>query len=137
MKRVRTKIREVVAEITDPTKNARADNVEILGNLQSQMKETEDRLARTRREIECLGSAAVDESDLAHALSSFDPIWDELTPGERIKIIRLIVERVGYDGRTGDVLVDFHSEGLRSLCRGEGAIQGDDAELPEPLEAMA
>jgi site-specific DNA recombinase len=126
LKRVRSRIREVAQEIVEPGDKVRADGVEVLSDLQNQAREIEQRIAGLHREMDVMDRGAVDEKDLTQALSSFDPIWDELTPGERTRIIRLLVERVGFDGRDGKVIVDFHSEGIKELCRG---IQGDLQEV--------
>jgi site-specific DNA recombinase len=53
-------------------------------------------------------------------LSVFDPAWDSLAPREQSRIIRLLIEHVGYDGRDGKVTVAFHSPGIRALCMEPG-----------------
>jgi len=60
------------------------------------------------------------ESDLRQALGRFDPVWEELAPREQARLVRLLVERVGYDGREGKVTVTFRSPGVKALCREAG-----------------
>jgi site-specific DNA recombinase len=53
---------------------------------------------------------------LKQALEAFDPIWKTLNTSEQSRIIRALVERVGYDGRTGKITVTFRSAGFKKLC---------------------
>ena len=73
-----------------------------------------------REEAPALEREAVDESDLARALEIFDPVWTALTPREQARSLRLLIERVGYDGRDGTVTVTFRPPGIEALCRKTG-----------------
>jgi hypothetical protein len=55
------------------------------------------------------------EAEAREALERLDPIWNELFPAERARIVRLLVERVdvGSDGAQ----VRLRLEGLASLAR--------------------
>jgi len=57
----------------------------------------------------------VDEKDVAQALAAFDPLWETLAPREQARMIRLLVERVDYDGEKGTVSVRFHRAGIKML----------------------
>ncbi len=48
----------------------------------------------------------------------FDPVWETLTPREQARVIRLLVQRVDYDGEKGTVSVTFHPAGIKTLRRG-------------------
>ena len=61
-------------------------------------KAQEQRLTALREEAPALEREAVDESDLARALEVFDPVWAALAPREQARSLRLLIERVGYDG---------------------------------------
>ena len=54
------------------------------------------------------------------ALEQFDPVWNSLTWREQARLVHLLIEKVGYDGRTGKVTVSFRSAGLKELCNGTG-----------------
>jgi len=58
----------------------------------------------------------VDEKDVARALSAFNPVWESLNVREQSRIIHLLIERIGYDGRDGKVMVTFRSLGIKELC---------------------
>ena len=83
-------------------------------------KAREQRLTALREEAPALEREAVDESDLARALEVFDPVWAALAPREQARRLRLLIERVGYDGRDGTVTVTFRPPGIEALCRKAG-----------------
>lgn len=74
------------------------------------------RMTAIREEVITIQRETVDEGDLARALAVFDPVWESLSPREQSRIVRLLVERVGYDGRDGRVTVTFRSPGVKALC---------------------
>lgn len=49
-------------------------------------------------------------------MSIFDPVWDSLTLCEQARVVRLLVERVDYDGARGKVAVTFHPGGIKTLA---------------------
>jgi site-specific DNA recombinase len=62
------------------------------------------------------GMPVADPGEVADALKKFDPLWDQLTTWEQETFIRTLLAQVRYDGRTGEVTVGFHSEGIKQLC---------------------
>ena len=64
-----------------------------------------------------LGGELVDEEEAARVLAAFDPVWETLTPREQVRLIRLLVQRVDYDGEKGTVSVSFHPAGIKTLSR--------------------
>ncbi len=50
------------------------------------------------------------------ALAEFDPVWDELSPHEKLKLLKLLIERVDYDGEAGTISVAFHATGIKTLA---------------------
>lgn len=87
-----------------------------LADLQDRIRVLEQRTIAIREEVLSLKQEAVDEVDLTQALSAFDPVWESLSPREQSRLIRLLIERVGYDGRDGKVTVTFRSLGIKALC---------------------
>ena len=83
-------------------------------------KTREQRLTALREEAPALEREAVDESDLARVMAVFDPVWASLAPREQARRLRLLIERVGYDGRDGTVTVTFRPPGIEALCRKAG-----------------
>ena len=70
----------------------------------------------------------ISEEDAARALVAFDPVWGTLTPLERARVIALLVEKVEYDGRDGNVTVSFHPTGIQALAD-EWAARHDEREV--------
>jgi site-specific DNA recombinase len=77
-------------------------------------------LSELAEEFQELRNDAFDEQDLVQALERFDPVWNSLTTREQARLVHLLIEKVGYDGRTGKVTVSFRSAGLKELCNGKG-----------------
>ncbi|WP_270937661.1 hypothetical protein [Falsiroseomonas oryzae] len=57
----------------------------------------------------------VTEQEVLLALERIEPLWDELFPAERARIVRLLVDRV--DVRAEGVAVRLRLDGLGGLVR--------------------
>jgi site-specific DNA recombinase len=93
--------------------DARAER---LADIEQRVCAAEGRLAELRERAVAAGQERVDESELATALSLFDPVWDALFPKEQARILKLLVARVGYDGREGALRITFRPTGIRTLA---------------------
>jgi site-specific DNA recombinase len=89
-----------------------------MADLQDRIGSLERRMSEVRAELGANEGEAVTEEEVMEALRTFDPVWKSLNTNEQTRIIRTLVERVGYDGRTGKVAVTFRSAGFRALCGG-------------------
>lgn len=87
-----------------------------LADLQERIRGAERRATEVDEQLLTLSRGIVDEAQVAAAMARFDPVWDSLTPREQARIIELVVERVDYDGGTGQVSIAFHPCGIRSLA---------------------
>jgi len=85
--------------------------------LQTETQAAEQHLAATVAELQELQDDRFDERDLVAVLQQFEPVWVSLTSHEQVQLIEMVIEKVGFDGRTGKVEVGFRSKGLRELCR--------------------
>ena len=63
---------------------------------------------------------------MSQALANFDPVWESVSPRAQSRIIRVLVERIGYDGRDGTVTVAFRSLGIKALCTEAAVTGGED-----------
>jgi len=59
----------------------------------------------------------VDEKALRDEAGGFDRLWQVMILEEQIRFAWHLVEKVGYDGRTGKVRVSFKSSGVKELCQ--------------------
>jgi hypothetical protein len=71
----------------------------------------------------------VTEQEVLLALERIEPLWDELFPAERARMVRLLVDRV--DVREGGAAVRLRLDGLGSLVRDLAA------QAPEAGRAVA
>jgi len=88
-----------------------------VADLQDRIRVAEQRTTQVREELIALGRELIDEKEVARALSLFDPVWDSLAPREQVRVIRLLVQRVDYDGEQGTVSVTFHPAGIKTLSQ--------------------
>lgn len=91
-----------------------------MADIQDRIRSLEQRLTAIREETTSIQREALDNGDLEKALLAFDPVWDSLSPKEQGRIMKLLVERVAYDGRDGKVTVTFRTPGIKALCMGDG-----------------
>ena len=86
----------------------------------------EKELASLRKSLARLTEAKASEQDVSRALSHFDTVWGGLKGPERCDLVRVLLERVDFDGPKEQVLLQFRSEGIRSLvlesARGENEV---------------
>jgi site-specific DNA recombinase len=106
--------RELVKVAATPGGNGmRTDR---MADLQDRIHTTERRVAEVRGELDVLGAEAVSQPELKRALEAFDPVWKSLNSSEQARIVRALVDRVGYHGRTGKIAVTFRAAGFKDLC---------------------
>lgn len=87
-----------------------------LADSQERAAAAERRQSEIRGELADLRCRIIDEADVRAALAQFDPVWDELSPQEKSKILKLLIERVDYDGQAGTISVAFHVTGIKTLA---------------------
>ncbi len=77
-------------------------------------------LAQARERVATATAESVTGDEVAAALTAFDPAWEQLTPKEQARAVRLLVERVAYDGGAGTVAVTFRPAGIKTLAAEHG-----------------
>lgn len=87
--------------------------------IQGDIEKTERRLGELAAERGDLATDHISGDELRQTMTDFDAVWASLTTREQEKMIRLLVAKVGYDGRTGKVTVNFSSTGAKDLCQGK------------------
>jgi len=96
---------------------------EYLGLLEDRARLLESRIAEIRDELVSIRATTINQIDLARALSLFDPIWDVLYPPEQERVIRLLIERVDFDGSSGKLGIVLHPVGIKILAN-EMSLEG-------------
>jgi site-specific DNA recombinase len=103
---------------TCPVRSIAASEVEglVLGQVRRLLASPE-LVARTitavRRENSAAEDTELEEGDVIEALGALEPVWDELYPAERARILRLLIERI--DVAPDGISVTLHAAGIRSL----------------------
>lgn len=59
-----------------------------------------------------------DASTVRQHLGNFDEVWKTMTIEEQCRLLRQLVERVGYDARGDKVKVTYLSNGISEYCKG-------------------
>lgn len=72
------------------------------------MREIDEELATLRGELP-------DEAAITAALAEFSGLWDALAPGEQSRIVKLLIDRVAYDGEAGRLSITYWPSGIRGL----------------------
>ena len=96
-----------------------------LAKLNEEYAETQNQLEEAGHALEALGSGGPGEDEVRETLQKLDPLWDELFPAEKERIVKLLVQEVvvGPDS----LLVRLRLHGLNSLVAelaGDGADKG-------------
>ena len=92
-----------------------------LAGLQDGMRLAEQQITDINEQIIKARQRMLDGDELAGAVEAFDPLWETLKPGEQTRLIRLLVERVEYDGTDETISVTFHPTGIKALAGEEAA----------------
>jgi hypothetical protein len=90
--------------------------LERLAQLQDHARHLNERLADVRGQLERVDDATTDPATVEAALREFNSLWEQLSTSEQERFIRILVDQVRYDGRTGTVTVGFRSMAARDLC---------------------
>jgi site-specific DNA recombinase len=77
----------------------------------------EVRVAELKREILVRERGRVDGDELHKTMEPFEALWKTMNIQEQSLLLRQLVEKVGYDGRTGKVTVSFKSTSIKKLCQ--------------------
>jgi site-specific DNA recombinase len=99
---------------------ARVRNPEArLDEIRGQLVAGETRAEELRKEILRREKRRIDEKELRRTMESFEDVWKAMNLEEQRDLLRQLVEKVGYDGRTGKVTVSFKSAAVKELVQKE------------------
>ncbi len=96
-----------------------------LAKLNEEYRQTQGQLEDVGHTLEAVNSDGPGEDDVSQALQGLDPLWDELFPAEKERIVKLLVQEVGVS-RDG-LLIRLRLNGLNSLV---GELAGDGLAVP-------
>jgi len=84
-----------------------------LTKLNEEYGQTQNQVEEAGRALEALGAGGSTEDEVREALQKLDPLWDELFPAEKERIVKLLVQEVVV-GRDS-LLIRLRLHGLNSL----------------------
>jgi len=87
-----------------------------LSEVETVIEEKHRRLAVLKEEIAGAENNHVDFGVVKKALADFDPVWDALYPKEQARVIRMLIERIDYNGKDGELTMKFRPVGLKALA---------------------
>lgn len=88
---------------------------ERLGERDEELRAVERRREAVREELAALSTGTIDADELQEALADLEPLWAELFPAERSRILALLLERIEFDGAGGEVAITFRPGGPAML----------------------
>ena len=86
-----------------------------LAEVQQRLAQESPRLAHIRQELERLAEWAIPNEKVAAVLQRFDPLWQAMNSVEKQKLLQLLIERIDFDGKQGQITITFRPSGLESL----------------------
>ena len=109
-----------------PTKSVRADEIEasVVERLKCLPLNGDRPQADAEDGPQQVSLSATDSA--AQAPGLFGTIWDALTPRERHRALRLVLEQVAYDGSTGKLAASIRPSGIEALCRSVGSASREE-----------
>jgi site-specific DNA recombinase len=110
-------LRRDLAKIAADSKLIPVDRAERLLQVQKELETAEGRLVNIAAELTALDAQTVDSEDARTVLEQFDPVWESLTTRDQERLIRLLVGKVTFDGRSGKAGVTFNGTGAKELCQ--------------------
>lgn len=112
----RRKLERQLQQFGKATSGAIANgNTTLLADLQRQQAEATAALAELSARISTLTDQFITESQMHHAIASFFPAWESLTGPERLRLLKLLIQRVTYNGESGEIAVSFQPNGIKAL----------------------
>jgi site-specific DNA recombinase len=99
----------------DQRKASGEGNIALLADCERQQRDIEFRIEELDTRLESLRQDALSADDLHTAIGAFFPAWESLTLQERIRLLRLLVQHVTYDGELGEIAITFRPSGIRTL----------------------
>lgn len=102
------------------------DQASVIGRLadtQERIDTAEQRLAKVQKHLRELRRESLDAKAAVAALQAFEPVWQNLSPREKSRLVALLVQRVDYDATAGKVSITFYETAIRTLA---SEITGDE-----------
>ena len=88
------------------------DSAQRLAAAHERMRMATEHLSAIRTEIRDRDIEPPDREFVQQTLREFNPIWNALSPREQERVLKLLVQRVDYNGESGQVEITFEPDGF-------------------------
>ena len=105
-----TEIRQLSTKSNGDAKGQ--DTGQRLAGTEDRMRSATEQLSAIRGEISDRDHGPVDHEIVRQALEEFNPVWNALSPREQERVMNLLVQRVDYNGESGQVEITFEPNGF-------------------------
>ena len=79
-----------------------------LVRLNEELAKAEKAIVDINHQIVDLEQRAMGEDELTGAFESFEPMWQQLRPAEKTRLIHLLVQAIEYDGEAEEIGITYH-----------------------------
>jgi len=86
-----------------------------IADLHERLGSLEQRRIELDRRIEELDRETVSREEAEAAFVDFDTLWARLIPREQARLLKLLIERIEYDGLAGTISLTFRPTSIRAL----------------------
>ena len=98
--------RELVSIATSELSESEQTNQ--MAIVQDRINVAMQRIGQITRELTRIDRDHFDDSEIENSLANFGEVWDSLSPKERVKVVHMLVERVGHNPATGNLAIALH-----------------------------
>jgi site-specific DNA recombinase len=100
------RIKELVAAV-GASAGPMASFTESLHELESAVSQIDQRLTEIQTELDSINHKAIDKDDVTEGLKAFGPVWGELYPAEKTRVVDLLIEHVEYVSSEDRIQIRF------------------------------
>lgn len=86
-----------------------------MATIQTEIDRYQRRLSEIRQNLDHLTASQIQPDEVAAAFARFDPLWNAMSLQEQNDLLRLLIERVDFDGPSGEVQLQLHQDGIQAL----------------------
>ncbi|MFO0426069.1 MAG: recombinase family protein [Planctomyces sp.] len=88
------------------------DQTQRMAAAQERMRIATEQLSAIQQQIQNHDIEMPERAVVQLALQEFDPVWNALSPREQERVLKLLVQRIDYNGETGQVEITFAPDGF-------------------------
>lgn len=96
-----------------------------VATIQTEIDKHQRRLADIRETLDGLSVMRIEPQEVERVFTRFDPLWNAMSPLDQSHLLRLLIQRIEFDGRSGEIELQFHSDGIRTLLDQHAATEED------------